>query len=453
VQPTKRWNDRRIFSTKVLNPTHIAKVLEFRLFDTIFKNMRTITAELLTIGDEILYGQIVDTNSQWMSVELSNAGVKVIRKTTVGDQEDEILNAFAEAESRADIILITGGLGPTSDDLTKPCLAKYFNCEIRMHEEALAEVTEFFKSRGRDLTEINRQQAALPVCCEKVTNKMGTAPGMWFTRNQKVFVSMPGVPHEMKRMMTDIVIPKLKETFKTPIIRHTVIRTVGIGESFLADKIAQWEKELPAHFKLAYLPSLGDVKLRLTAIGSDDKSLAAESGALVEKLWPLAGEFIFGVGEDPLEQVLGNILRNKKLTLSIAESCTGGYLSHLITSIPGSSDYFPGSIIAYANEIKTSHLGVSPSTIEKFGAVSEESVKEMANAVRAKFNTDIGVATSGIAGPGGGTVDKPVGTVWISYADKEKTIARKLQLSKDRMINIRMASVGVMNLIRQNIPA
>ncbi|MFZ6013003.1 MAG: competence/damage-inducible protein A, partial [Bacteroidota bacterium] len=239
--------------------------------------MKNIRVELLTIGDEILYGQIVDTNSQWMSAELSLAGFKVIRKTSVADEEKEIINAFAEAEQRADVILITGGLGPTSDDLTKPCLAKYFNCEVRIHEEALAEVTEFFKSRGRDLTEVNRQQAALPVCCEKITNAVGTAPGMWFRKNEKVFVSMPGVPHEMKRMMTYLIIPKLKETFPTPVINHSIIRTVGIGESFLADKISSWEKSLPAHFKLAYLPDLGGVKLRLTSIGANREKLVLEA--------------------------------------------------------------------------------------------------------------------------------------------------------------------------------
>src|SRR6187551_3135053 len=242
--------------------------------------MTQITAELLTIGDEILYGQIVDTNSQWMSVELSNAGIRVIRKTSVGDQEDEILNAFAEAEKRADIILITGGLGPTNDDLTKPLLAKYFNCELKIHEEALAEVTEFFKSRGRELTEINRQQAALPVCCEKITNPVGTAPGMWFERNGKVFMAMPGVPHEMKKMMTDFVIPKLKQTFTTPVIHHKVIRTIGIGESFLADKIKDWEDSLPPHIKLAYLPSLGEVKLRLTSLGDSLETLKEEAETL-----------------------------------------------------------------------------------------------------------------------------------------------------------------------------
>jgi nicotinamide-nucleotide amidase len=414
--------------------------------------MRNILAQLLTIGDEILFGQIVDTNSQWMSVALSNAGIKVIRKTSVGDVESEILAALAEAEKRADIILITGGLGPTNDDLTKPCLAKYFNCELKIHDEALAEVTEFFKSRGRELTEVNRQQAALPVCCEKITNVAGTAPGMWFNRNGKVFVSMPGVPHEMKRMMTDIVVPKLQATFTTPTIFHQLIRTVGIGESFLAEKIADWEKSLPAHIKLAYLPSLGEVKLRLTAIGENRQSLIDETRDLVERIKPLAGDYIFGYDEDPLEVVIGKRLSEKKLTLAVAESCTGGYLSHLITSVPGSSSYFLGGIIPYDYEIKMRQLGVKPETLEQHGAVSEPTIIEMANLVRAKFNTDIGVATSGIAGPGGATSEKPVGTVWIAYSDKYQTVSRKLQLSRDRMINIRMASVAVLNLIRQNLP-
>src|SRR6478609_5985922 len=414
--------------------------------------MKPILAELLTIGDEILYGQIVDTNSQWMSVALSNAGIKVVRKTSVGDIESEILTAVAEAESRVDIVLITGGLGPTSDDLTKPCLAKYFNCELKIHEEALAEVTAFFKQRGRELTEINKQQAALPVCCEKITNAVGTAPGMWFARNGKVFVSMPGVPHEMKRMMTNIIIPKLKSTFKTPVIHHKVIRTIGLGESFLAEKIADWEKALPDHIKLAYLPGLGEVKLRLTSLGENSEALQKESDELTEKLKTYINPYIFGYGEDPLEVVLGRTLKDKKLTLSIAESCTGGYLSHLITSVPGSSEYFLGSMIPYSYEIKMRQLGVKPETLEKYGAVSEPTIIEMANIVRAKFNTDIGVATSGIAGPGGATPDKPVGTVWIAYSDKHQTVTRKLQLSKDRMINIRSASVAVLNLIRQSLP-
>lgn len=412
----------------------------------------TIKAELLTIGDEILYGQITDTNSQWMGTELSNIGVKVIRKTTVGDEEQEILNAFAEAEQRADIILITGGLGPTSDDLTKPCLCQYFKCGLKLNSEALAEVTEFFKSRGRELTEVNRQQAALPEACEKVTNAVGTAPGMWFSKDKKVFVSMPGVPHEMKKMMSDIILPRLKKEFQTPFIHHKLIRTVGIGESFLADKIASWEKSLPPHVKLAYLPSLGEVKLRLTSSGKSESDLKAESQELIEKLKPLAGEYIFGYDNDPLEVVIGNTLKEKKLTISVAESCTGGYLSHLITSVPGSSEYFLGSMIPYAYEIKMRQLGVKPEILEKYGAVSEPTISEMASVVRARFSTDIGVATSGIAGPGGATPEKPVGLVWIAYSDRHQTVTKKLQLSKDRMINIRMASVAVLNLIRQSLP-
>ncbi len=414
--------------------------------------MKKILAELLTIGDEILYGQIVDTNSQWMSIELDKVGIKVIRKTTVGDVESEILTAFAEAENRADIILITGGLGPTSDDLTKPLLAKYFNCGLVINEEALREVTEFFKSRGRELTEINRQQAALPTACEKITNPNGTAPGMWFNKNGKIFMSMPGVPHEMKKMMTDSVIPKLKETFNTPVIYHRVIRTIGLGESYLAEKISDWEKALPDHIKLAYLPSLGEVKLRLTSFGNSSEQMESEVSELTDKLKLLIGQFIFGYGDDPIEVVIGKTLREKKLTLSVAESCTGGYLSHLITSVPGSSDYFLGSMIPYAYEIKMRQLGVKPETLEKYGAVSEPTISEMASVVRARFNSDIGVATSGIAGPGGATPDKPVGTVWIAYSDKHQTVTKKLQLSKDRAINIRMASVAVLNLIRLSLP-
>lgn len=415
--------------------------------------MDIVTAEILTIGDELLYGQIVDTNSQWMGAELSKAGVKVIRKTTVGDKEDEILRSFADAEARADLVLITGGLGPTSDDLTKPCLAKYFACDMRLHEEALAEVTAFFASRGRALTDMNRQQAYLPSCCEKITNRMGTAPGMWFSRKGKVFVSMPGVPHEMKAMMTELIIPKIKRTFKTRSIHHLVIRTVGIGESFLAEKIRAWETSLPPHVSLAYLPGYGEVRLRLTGIDEDAAHLEQEMTLLAEKLKPLAGEYIFGTGDRSLEEVLGDLLRERNLTLSVAESCTGGYVSHMITSIPGSSEYFAGGIVSYSNEAKTKNLGVNPETLESYGAVSEQTISEMATLVRQKFNTDIGIATSGIAGPGGGSTEKPVGTVWIAYADQHQTITRKLQLSKDRLVNIRLTSMAVLNMIRTHIPS
>jgi len=413
--------------------------------------MKSIYAELLTIGDEILFGQITDTNSQWMSQQLSDIGIKVIRKTSVGDQEDEILNAFEEAEKRADVILITGGLGPTSDDLTKPCLSQYFNSPLVMNEEALQEVTAFFKSRGRELTELNRQQAALPAACEKITNPVGTAPGMWFDRGNKIFMSMPGVPHEMKRMMRDHVLPKLKNKFELPVIYHQVIRTIGQGESFLAEKIANWEKALPAHIKLAYLPSLGEVKLRLTCYGESFEKLKEEANHQTQLLIDRIGSYIYGYGEDPIEVAIGKLLSEKNLTLSIAESCTGGNVSRMITSVPGSSAYFQGSIIPYSYEIKMAQLGIKPETLEAFGAVSEQTIVEMATNVRQRFSTTIGVATSGIAGPGGATPEKPVGTVWIAYADEQRVITKKLQLSTERHLNIQLASMAVLNLIRLGI--
>lgn len=414
--------------------------------------MKTVFAEILSIGDELLIGQTLDTNAHWISGELSKVSIKVVRRSTVGDCEEEIIAAIEEAEKRADIILMTGGLGPTNDDLTKPCLAKYFNTPIVMDEASLRHVTEFFESRGKELTEVNRLQAALPQACTPVENPLGTAPGMWFEKNGKVYVSMPGVPHETKAMITNIVIPKLKKVFSLPVIIHRVIRTAGVGESFLAEIIKDWESSLPRHIKLAYLPTLGNVKLRLTATGKDEKTLEEELATLVEKVKPLIGQNIYGFGEVELESVVGRKLRDHNLTLSVAESCTGGYLTHLITSIPGSSEYFLGSIVPYAYEIKMRQLGVKPETLDKYGAVSEPTIIEMANLVRAKFNANIGVATSGIAGPGGATPDKPVGTIWIAYSDKEKTVTKKLQLSPDRMINIKITASAVLNLIRLNMP-
>ncbi|MEO1049576.1 MAG: competence/damage-inducible protein A [Bacteroidota bacterium] len=413
--------------------------------------MDLINAEILTIGDEILYGQITDTNSQWMSGELDKVGIKVVRKTTVGDIEEDIMTAFEEAESRADIVLITGGLGPTNDDLTKPCLAKYFDCEIAIHDGALQEITDLFNRIGRELTPLNRMQAALPVCCDMISNKSGTAPGMWFQRNGKVFVSMPGVPYEMKEMMTNTIIPRLQTVFKTPVIYHKIVKTVGIGESWLADKIKDWEDALPEHIKLAYLPSLGQVRLRLTAKGDDEEQLKIEVDELIADLMKYAKKYVFGYGNDKLEEVVGRLLRDRSLTISTAESCTGGNIAQMITSIAGSSDYFLGSVVAYHNDIKKLALGVKEETLMHHGAVSEETIREMAEGVRNRFGTDIGVATSGIAGPGGGTPDKPVGTVWIAYADGNETVAKKLQLWKDRTLNIRSSSVATLNLVRQRL--
>ena len=410
--------------------------------------MANTKAELLTIGDEILYGQIIDTNSQWMSQELDQVGIKVVRKTTVGDNREDMLAAFEEAESRAQIVLITGGLGPTNDDLTKPLLAEYFGCGVAMNEEALKEVTAFFNSKGRELTPLNEKQAELPTCAQKITNALGTAPGMWLERNGCVFVSMPGVPFEMKRMMTKIIIPRLQQHFKTDVIYHKIVKTIGIGESWLADKIKDWEEALPENIRLAYLPSLGQVKLRLTAVGSDINVLKQEVEDQINSLKTYAWKYIYGYNKDEIQAVVGGMLKDKNLTISLAESCTGGYVSHLITSIPGSSAYYNGSVVPYQNEMKDNILKVQQETLRNYGAVSEETVIEMANGVRKLFNSSIGVATSGIAGPGGGTPEKPVGTVWIAFADGNQTVTRKLQLWKDRDVNIKASAIALLNLIR-----
>jgi nicotinamide-nucleotide amidase len=411
--------------------------------------MKDIYADVIIIGDEILYGQIVDTNSQWISAELDKIGVRVKRKTAVGDKKEEILAILKEAELRSSIIILTGGLGPTSDDITKSVLAEYFNSKLKLNTEALVDVTQFFKSKGIDLSELNRQQAFLPEACERIPNRSGTAPGMWFQRNEKVFISMPGVPFEMKAMMNQTILPKLKEQFKTPVIYHKVIRTVGIGESVIAEKIHEVEMALPENIKLAYLPSFGEVKLRLTASGDDLEGLKILVEVEVLKLKKIIGEHIYGYNDDVLEKVIGDLFIKNKLTISSAESCTGGYIAYVLTTIPGSSEYFNGSVVAYQNKIKEDILEVKSETLMKYGAVSEQTVKEMAEGVRKKFGTDIGVSSSGIAGPTGGTEEKPVGTVWIALADKNQTITKKLMLGNDRDINVKRTTTAVFNLIRQ----
>ena len=413
--------------------------------------MKNITAEILTIGDEILYGQILDTNAQWMSYALDQLGVRVVRKTTVGDNEPDILHAFTEAEGRADLVLITGGLGPTNDDLTMPSLAKYFGCQIVENPSVLAHVKDFFEKRGREFTEMNKRQALVPEIAEVIHNSLGTAPCTWYERNGKIFVSMPGVPHEMKNVMKEFVIPKIREFFQTPVIYHKVIKTVGIGESFLAEKIKDWEYALPPHIRLAYLPSIGHVKLRLTAIGEDRGLLEKEVQQLIDVFLPLAGKYIYGYDEISLEEAIGQLLLAQKKTIALAESCSGGFIQHKITQIPGSSAYFQGGIVPYHNQFKIDVLGVKASTLEKHGAVSEECVTEMAERVREKFNSDIGIASSGIAGPGGGSEEKPVGTVWIAYADNKQTITKRLQLTQNRILNIELTEIAVLNLVRKSL--
>lgn len=411
--------------------------------------MRLILAEVVTIGDEILYGQITDTNTQWMSTELDKIGIKTVRKSSVGDQEDKILQIFEEAENRADIILLTGGLGPTKDDITKKTLCKYFDDELVINDDALAFITDFFTKRGRPMTELNRLQATVPSRSTYLANKTGTAPGMWFEHKGKIFVSMPGVPHEMKYLMTNEVIPRLKKYFETPVIYHKMIRTIGVGESFLAEKIENWEDNLPEHIKLAYLPSFGQVRLRLTAVGQDEEVLKQEVQAEIDKVLPLIESSVFGFDNDDLEVAIGKTLKAKSLTVSAAESCTGGYISHLFTKVPGSSAYFMGSIVSYDNSIKINVLGVKAEIIAEHGAVSGETVTQMAEGVRQLMKTDFAIATSGVAGPDGGTPEKPVGTLWIACAMEGKTIARKLQMSNQRDTNINYGSVVALNLLRK----
>lgn len=413
--------------------------------------MKAIAAEIITIGDEILFGQILDTNTQWISLELDKIGVTIVRKTSVGDNRNDILNVFAEAANRANIVLVTGGLGPTNDDITKSCFCQYFNCGEAIDETALASVTDFFKKRGRELTPMNRLQASLPTACVAILNYNGTAPGMWFETDETIFVSMPGVPFEMKEMMTTSVIPAILKKFNTPIIHHQWIKTVGIGESYIADLIKDIENSLPSYIKLAYLPSLGAVRLRLTCKGVRLATLQEEGKLWANKIVPLLSEHIYALEDISFVQYVANSLLSAKLTLATAESCTGGYIAHLLTTLPGSSQYFKGSIVAYHNDIKHQLLGIPIELIAVHGAVSEEVVREMAIQVRKIMGTTIGVACSGVAGPEGGSIDKPVGTVWIAFSDGSRTVTKKLMLGNLRENNIKLTCVNVLNLIRKNI--
>ena len=413
--------------------------------------MKIVFAEVITIGDELLYGQTLDTNSQWMGQELNRVGIKIGRKTAIGDRREDIVIALDEAQQRADIILITGGLGPTKDDITKTTLADYFDSPISLHPQALSDLKALFAQRNYPLTALNEQQAALPDKCEMVPNAMGTAPGMWFEQDGKVFVSMPGVPYEMKAMMTNTVLPRLQETFALPVIFHQMVQTVGIGESWLSEKIADWESALPEHIRLAYLPSFGKVKLRLTATGDNLLDLEKAVTEQVRALEPLIEKYVFGYGDISLEEAIGRDLLSAGKTLALAESCTGGLVAHQVTSVPGSSRYFRGGLIPYDNALKINPLGVKESTLRQHGAVSEATVREMAENVRKLLGSDVGLATSGIAGPGGGTPDKPVGTIWIALADGPTTVTKKLTLGNDRLVNIERTNVAVLNLLRQHL--
>jgi nicotinamide-nucleotide amidase len=408
-----------------------------------------IKAEILNIGDEILYGQITNTNAQWMSSELDKIGIRVIRHSVVSDLEQDILEGLQEAQQRADVVLITGGLGPTKDDITKKTLCKFFGTELIRNSEALKTVTEFFESRGREMLEVNRQQADLPSNAVYIPNLKGTAPGMWFEKSGKIFVSMPGVPHEMQFLMESYVIENLQKFFKTPYIFHKMIKTVGIGESYLAKEIEKWEDSLPEHIRLAYLPSFGMVRLRLTGFGNDKSLIQKEVDEQTNQVLPIIDKYVYGFDEEDLAQSVGKLLVSQNKTIALAESCTGGFLAHCFTQHSGSSEYLKGSLVAYSNDIKINILGVKPETIEEYGAVSEQTVLQMAENVRKLFKTDVGIATSGIAGPLGATKDKPVGTIWVAYSDENETVAKLYQLGNDRMVNIQVTSNLLIDWVRR----
>lgn len=404
-------------------------------------------AEIITIGDEILIGQIVDTNSAWMATELNKAGIRVKQITSVSDNREHILKAFAEAAERVDIIFITGGLGPTKDDITKKTIAEYFGVGLVENKDTLDNVQRIFKKYKRPLLEVNRLQAQVPENCEVIINKNGTAPGMWFNEGGKVYVSMPGVPFEMMYMMEEEVIPKIKALFKLPVIIHKTILTVGEGESFLAERIADIEDSLPDYIKLAYLPKLGQVRLRLSAYGDDETLLRTEVNEYASKLIERIGSVFVAEEDIPVEKAILNFMTENGLTLSVAESCTGGYISHLITQHAGSSQVFFGGAISYSYELKESLVGVKHETLWQHGAVSEETVTEMVEGALMNFKSDYAIAVTGIAGPGGGLPDKPVGTVWIGVGSIHEKIIKKFTFGNRRQQNIERSATMAFSML------
>ena len=395
-------------------------------------------AEIITIGDELLIGQVTDTNSAWMGRELNKAGIEVIRVVSVRDRADEITEAVDDAMNRADIVLMTGGLGPTKDDITKQTLCAYFDTELVFSEEVFENIKRVLASKI-PMNALNKSQAMVPKDCLVINNRVGSASVSWFEKKGKVLVSMPGVPQEMITVMSEEVIPRLRKKFDTDVIIHKTFTVKNYPESVLAEKLESWEEALPESIKLAYLPKPGIIRLRLTGRGKDKEEVQSQISVEGCKLKYILGDAVFDEEDTPLEILIGNLLREKNLTVSTAESCTGGSIAAKLTSVPGSSDYFKGGIVAYSNEIKESLLGVSSETLKKQGAVSEETVIEMVKGAMKALKTDCAVSTSGIAGPGGGTKEKPVGTVWIAAAYKNEIRTMKQDTDRGREMNVERA--------------
>jgi nicotinamide-nucleotide amidase len=411
-------------------------------------------AEIINIGDELLIGQIINTNAVWIANQFNELGVSIARMTTVADNYESIIDAVNAGFRQHDIVIMTGGLGPTKDDITKNTLMKYFNTELVFSQEVYDQLNHWFTSRGRIFSEVNQTQCYVPANCKVLINKWGTAPGMLFEIEGKYLVSLPGVPSEMKNLILHYIIPFIQEEYNLPPQIHKSYNIEGIPESELMKTIEVWENNLPSTIKLAYLPSAGMVKLRMSSLninGEAEQLIKMEA----DKLHQIMGNDIFGYDEETLEIVIKKLLEIKHLTLTTAESCTGGFLAHKLTSVPGISKVFPGSFVTYDYWVKTDILGVQKETLEKFGAVSREVVLEMASAAKKKMKTDYAIALSGIAGPDGGTEDKPVGTVWIAWATPVTTIAKKFVFPSDRTGNILLSYQKSLSILRRlilNIP-
>lgn len=412
-----------------------------------------MTTEIISIGDELLIGQVINTNASWMAVQLNDAGAEVRQISCVSDAADEIQRALREAEQRADLILMTGGLGPTHDDITKDVLCRYFDTHLVMNDRVLENITSFFQRKGLPLTQLNKDQALVPEAAIVIDNPVGTAPGLAFRKNEKLYVAMPGVPYEMKHIIQTFVLPYLQKNGKGEKILHKTILTQGIGESFLAVKIADWVTALPSTIKLAYLPSPGIVRLRLSIRGNQPEEMMKLLSEEAERLKTLIPDFFWGMDDEKLEAQVGKMLREKVASLSTAESCTGGYIAHKITSVPGSSTYFKGSVIAYDNRVKEEQLGVSKQLLQDFGAVSSEVVEKMAEGVKNLLKTDYAIAVSGIAGPDGGTPEKPVGTVWVAVAGPDGTVSKKFLFGDERERNIVRAGTAALGMLRNQLLA
>lgn len=406
-------------------------------------------AAVLTIGDELLNGQTIDTNSAWIGQELNKIGITLVSKLSVGDTDKDIRAGLEYCYQHASLVIVTGGLGPTNDDITKQSLATFFDCDLTFSQVTYDRIVAYFEASNRQPTDAHRQQCYLPSKAELVTNERGTAPGMWMNKGRKFLLSMPGVPSEMKGLMLNGGLEKIAALNPDQQIHHHIIQTVGIGETYIAEKIKDIVARFPDYISIAYLPGLGSVKLRLTAIGPDKNLLIAKNESFGKKIADLLGDPVYATGAKTLQQTVGEIAKNSKLTIGTAESCTGGHIAQLIASVPGASSYYKGSVVAYSNDIKENILNVSSETLKEEGAVCESTVKQMVSGLVNHLNVDVALAVSGIAGPTGGSKEKPVGTIWMAVGNKEKVISKKLQLSKTRDLNIKYTNVLGLDLLRR----